>query len=327
LTAPAPATGTRLVHLVWAPLGPQPLARFLESYRRYPSGAQHDLLVLLNGFEPDQDLTPWRDLLAGIEYEEMRLARPLLDLAAYREVAAGTSARRYCFLNSYCVLRADGWLALLERVLDQAGAGLVGPSGSWGSIRSYNRFMLGLGGPYAHVFGDRRETGATLAAVAARNEPDDGGGGRAPLRFARALLERSWGFQAFPAPHIRTSAFMIDADVLRLLRVPALKRKADALRLENGRDSITAQVARLGLRALVVGRDGRGYSEDEWPESETFWQGEQQNLLIADKQTDDYALGDAAAREALSRYAWGGQARPTGPPAPALEQTEPTTGG
>jgi hypothetical protein len=320
LTAGTPATGTCLVHLVWAPLGPQPLARFLDSYRRHPAGADHDLLILLNGFEADADLTPWRELLAGVTHTEMRLARPLLDLAAYREAAAGTSARYYCFLNSYCLPRADGWLAALERALEVPGAGLVGPSGSWGSIRSFNRFVLGFGGPYARVFADRRATAETMATIAAGDDPPPESGGRAPLRFARELIARSYGFRSFPAPHVRTSAFMIDARVFWALKMPNPKRKPDALRLESGRASLTEQVERLDLRGLVVGIDGQAYASPEWPASRTFWQGEQENLLIADKQTADYELGGAAARAALARYAWGDAAEPRAPGAtPAVE--------
>jgi hypothetical protein len=306
-------------------LGPQPLASFLGSYRGHPAGAAHRLLVLFNGFRADDDLTPWHALLADVEHDEIRLEHPVLDLAAYREAAGRVTAERYCFLNSFAVVRADGWLEALEHALGAPGVGLVGASGSWGSIRSYNRFMLGLGGRYARVFDDRRETIATLTAVAARHDPSVQDGGHAPLHFARELLERSHGFGPFPAPHIRTSAFMLEGEVLRDLTVPELKHKADALRLESGRNSITAQVERRGLTSAVVGRNGCSYSSPEWPASETFWQADQGNLLIADKQTEDYERGDAAARVALSRYAWGEAAAPGSPAgAPASRQAPET---
>jgi hypothetical protein len=281
--------------------------------------------VLFNGFRSDDDLTAWRTLLADLDHDELRLERPVLDLAAYRKAAEYVPARRYCFLNSYSMVRADGWLETLERALNEPDVGLVGASGSWGSIRSYNRFILGLGGRYARVFDDRRETITTLTAVAARQDSSVPRGGHAPLRFARELLERSHGFGPFPAPHIRTSAFMLEADMLRGLTVPELKHKADALRLESGRNSITAQVERRGVTAAVVGRDGRAYSSEEWPASGTFWQADQGNLLIADKQTEDYELGDATARVALSRYAWGEAAAPGIPNlAPASRQAQGT---
>ena len=45
-------------------------------------------------------------------------------------------------------------------------------------------------------------------------------------------------------------------------------------------------------------------------ESETFWQGEQDNLLVADNQTESYQRGDPGRRYALSTFAWGERAKP-----------------
>jgi hypothetical protein len=314
--AEAQQRSTCVLHLVWAPLGPAMLEEFLSAYRAHDAGLEHTLVVLLNGFEgpDDRRLFDVEPVLEGVEHERVFTSGPVLDLEAYRQAATKVDARRLCFLNSYARPLAGGWLAALSQALDTPGAGLVGPSGSWGSIRSYNRFMLGLGGPYARVFDDRRATIATMASIATGQESSDQTGGHAPLHFARELLERSYGFRSFPAAHLRTSVFMLEADMLRDLQMPRLLRKPDALRLESGRDSITAQTERRGLRALVVGRDGESYALERWPASGTFWQRNQENLLIADKQSDDYELGDTAARVALSRYAWGDAADPR--PAP-----------
>lgn len=299
---------TCLVHLVWAPLGPDFLARFVESYRRHDPGAPHHLVLLLNGFEPEQDLSPWRRLLAGIDHEELWVDGAVTDLAAYRHAAQSICAERYCFVNSHAVALADGWLAALDGALGEPRAGLVGASGSWGSIRSYQRFMLGLGGPYAEVFADRRATNAALAAVAARQPSAKPRTGRDPLGFARALIEQSHGFLPFPAPHIRTNAFMLKGDVIARLQVGSLARKSDAYRLESGSSSLTVQVEHMGLAARVVGRDGRSYDPPDWPSSATFWYGEQANLLLADNQTAGYLQADADARRALAGFAWGARA-------------------
>ena len=42
-----------------------------------------------------------------------------------------------------------------------------------------------------------------------------------------------------------------------------------------------------------------------WPASHTFWQGTQDNLLVADNQTDDYADAAPPVRRLLSQFAWG----------------------
>ncbi len=299
-----------MVHLVWAPLGPDPLARFMDSYRRHEAGADHSLLILLNGFTAGQDLSPWLQIV-DVAHEELALGRPLLDLAAYTAAARGVQADRYCFLNSYSVLLADGWLATLERALDDPGAGVVGATGSWGSVRSYNRFQLGLGGPYADVFPDRRAAVAALSAAGARSPaPQDAQARRDWLAYPRALAQNAHGFPRFPAPHLRTNAFMIRSEVLASVVMGPLERKIDVYRMESGRRSMTAQITDMGLSALVAGRDGRTYTPDQWPASRTLWQGEQENLLISDNRTEDYEHGSTEARTALSRYAWGAAAQP-----------------
>jgi len=86
--------------------------------------------------------------------------------------------------------------------------------------------------------------------------------------------------------------------------------KLSAYRLESGNDSVTNQVLRLGLRVLVVGRDGEAYEPARWHLSNTFWQSREENLLVADNQTEAYLLSDSARRSELSEYAWGHFARP-----------------
>ncbi|HYM54213.1 MAG TPA: hypothetical protein VES97_02540 [Solirubrobacteraceae bacterium] len=130
------AEGLCLVHLVWAPLGPEALGRFVESYRRYRTGVEHRLLILLNGFRAGHDLTPWRQKLEGVEHEELLLTRPMLDLGAYRQAAEVAPAGRYCFVNSFSLIVQDDWLGALDRHLLSPGVGIVGTGGSYESAYS-----------------------------------------------------------------------------------------------------------------------------------------------------------------------------------------------
>jgi hypothetical protein len=188
---------------------------------------------------------------------------------------------------------------------------LVGATGSWGSIRSYLRFSLGLGGPYARVFDDRHATIATLEAIAEQRQTATPKPRRIPVvTYAAAVLDQAHGFTSFPAYHVRTTGFMLSREAFVNLRIPPVERKNDVYRLESGRRSISAQVARQGLDLLVVDRDGRSFRPEEWAGSRTLWQGSQEGLLIADNQTASYAQGDDSARETLARYAWGVSADP-----------------
>lgn len=110
----------------------------------------------------------------------------------------------------------------------------------------------------------------------------------------------------FPNPHIRTNAFMLRRDLMLDLDWPhRVGGKRRALELESGARGITRQVRARGLRALVVGRDGRGYPPEQWPVSRTFRSGTQDNLLIADNRTRQYDDAAPDRRAELAGYAWG----------------------
>jgi hypothetical protein len=86
--------------------------------------------------------------------------------------------------------------------------------------------------------------------------------------------------------------------------------KLSAFLFESGNDSLTNQVIRLGLRPLVVTRDGNAYEKEQWHLSNTFRQAMQQDLLVADNQTHAYEKANGEGRIAMCRQVWGPFARP-----------------
>jgi hypothetical protein len=127
------------------------------------------------------------------------------------------------------------------------------------------------------------------------------------------VISKSVAYRQFPAPHLRTNGFVIARDTWLSLCSRRLANKTAAYRLESGRCGMAARLQARGLRVLVAGRDGRTFDPPEWPTSRTYWQGDQENLLIADNRTDQYQRADFDARQALSRYAWGSEASPKMP--------------
>jgi hypothetical protein len=264
-----------LVHLVWAPLGPAPLRDFLRSYHSHVSGAEHELMILLNGAGEAGPASPAgrQALLAELDQTDHRLIdleRPLLDLPAYGEAAALLEHERVCFLNSYCEILADGWLGKLEAALSTPGVGLVGAGGSWESQAEWIRGRL-------------RHWPQQLALISGARRD----------------------FPRFPNPHIRTSSFMLDRALLLGMGLDQASDKRATYLLESGHASITRKVQERHLRATVVGRDGIAYDVDRWPQSRTFRSGDQENLLLADNQTRDYEHASARRRRRLSRDSWG----------------------
>lgn len=264
-----------VVHLVWAPLGPEPLRQFIRSYRAHDAATEHELVIVLNGAAGDdpEDVRGRESLLgelAGTEHRLIALERPVLDLEAYGVVARVLEHERLCFLNSYATILADDWLAHLAAALAQPGVGLVGASASWESQAEWRRGRL------------RHWPQQLLALPHARRD-----------------------YPRFPNPHIRTSAFMLERARLLELGLAQLPDKRSTYLLESGPRSITRRVQEQGLRAVVVGRDGQIYDVEAWPDSHTFRSGEQENLLIADNQTSDYQHASAAVRRRLARGTWG----------------------
>lgn len=264
-----------LVYLVWAPLGPDPLRAFLRSYESHHAGAEHELTVVLNGAGPagpasGAERAALLGELAVTEHRLISLERPVLDLPAYGQAARVLAHERVCFLNSYSQILADGWLARLAAALDQPEVGLVGASGSWESQAEWMR----------------------------------GGARHWPKQLLLLPRDRR-AYPRFPNPHLRTTAFMLERVRLEQMGLEHAAGKRATYLLESGRHSITRRIREQGLRAVVVGRDGRRYEVEEWPASRTFRSGEQENLLVADNQTRDYELASVGRRRQLSRASWG----------------------
>lgn len=140
----------------------------------------------------------------------------------------------------------------------------------------------------------------------------------ATLRTLPPIPKQLICFEGFPAVHLRTNAFMAERAAFLGLSDGRIRGKMAAHRLESGRRSMTRQIQRLGLRVLVVDRDGAIYDHQDWPRSTTLWQRNQEGLLIADNQTRIYTNGGIDRRRMLSAFAWGRQADPTSPPASGL---------
>lgn len=123
-----------VAHLVWAPLRVEQLRRFVASYNAQPAGQAHRLIVVYNGFARGAAMDQWHDILTDVRHDDLLLATPMLDLAAYREVIETSDAEVYCFLNSYSEPLVSDWLRLLIGHLNDPSIAAVGASGSYESI-------------------------------------------------------------------------------------------------------------------------------------------------------------------------------------------------
>lgn len=114
------------------------------------------------------------------------------------------------------------------------------------------------------------------------------------------------GFPPFPNAHLRSNGFMIERQLfMSFFSSLTISNKRDAYLIESGPESLTRRVAAMGLKVLVVGRNGRGYSPLWWPSSDTFRQGTQANLLIGDNKTRAFIDAGTEEKRRLIQLAWG----------------------
>ena len=303
----SPPARTALVHLVWGPAGLVPFESFLDSYHRHDAGAEHELVLLYNCVGDAASLRPFRERAAGLAARELVLDAPCLDLAAYRQAAGRLEHERLCFVNSYSTPTTPGWLGLLEAPLADRRVGAAGATGSYGSHLSYALFQLGGRSPYGDALRSRR---------AAREVMHELSGTRVPgplehwLYTLSLLVRRRRGARRFPVPHLRTNGFAIERALFLALCRGALRAKWDAYRIESGPGSITARLRALNRPPVVVDRHGVVREVPAWHRADGFWQGAQEDLLIADNQTRSYADATPRQRAVLSALAWGPWARP-----------------
>ena len=65
------------------------------------------------------------------------------------------------------------------------------------------------------------------------------------------------------------------------------------------------QIIKQGLIPLLIDKDGNTCTIDKMHTSKTFWLQQQQNLMVADNQTEIYANALPQQKMIMSKKAWG----------------------
>ena len=310
-----------VVYLCRCAEGERPVRSFVESYRAHAAGADHDLHVIFKGFASRSALASAQALFAGLPFHPIELADTGYDIGSYFAAARIAANRRLIFFNTFTELLVDGWLKKFDDALSLPGVGLVGATGSWQSHRSFylaswKRALYWIGHPLQYLRradADRLPIRNTPKAQSATAQPPKSGktearGALAPIgrsvyrliRFDQFLLP----YAPYPNPHIRTNAFMVERDRFLALKIPPFKTKLNVYRFESAHDSLTNQIIRQGLKAVIVDRNGDVYQMTDWKASSTYWNGEQQKLIVADNRTRDYSEGTLSDRVRLQAHAW-----------------------
>ena len=292
-----PRKSITVVHLVRAANGVKPLRDFLDSYCVCSAGAQHELMFVLKGFKHRTLSREYEDQLGRCAHRRIFVGDWGYDITAYFRAARETNSGYLIFLNSFSRILEQDWLAKMHAVAKQPGVGLVGATGSHQGTR-----VDLMNFPRMIKLAERAKWKQIILDIPKMKEANKIRL-RALARFARLPL--------FPNPHVRTNAFMLQRDLLLRLTPQTTVTKRSAYLFEHGRNGMTRQVLRAGLRPVVVGRDGQSFEMAQWCDSNTFWCNGQDNLLVSDNQTRNYETVGSSDKALLTWLAWGFDASPS----------------
>jgi hypothetical protein len=313
--------------------------RFPRSYRSFAAGLPHDLFVIRKGEARKPGARATLSLMfEGTDAQFIDLSDDGFDIHAYLKAAATLPHEYLCFLNTASEITADNWLQKLHAPLADPGVGLAGATASYESITD----TIDLGSKVIWLAGRNelpldRETIEIFRSQLAVHAAD--WIERAEVRSAKGAAEtathglaidrdvdyaRFWcsatkpsgplegfsGFRRFPNPHVRTNGFIIRRKLLLECDFDVEETKLACNHFESGPGGLPERLAARGLRAILVGADGRTFEVDRWAESGTFRLGDQKNVLIRDNRVEEFALAAPGERERLALMAWGAYSGP-----------------
>ena len=330
-----------VLYLARALEGPAAMHRFKASYRNAAPGIDHDLIVIYKGAENDA-MAAARAVFADLPHTALTLPDTGFDIGSYLAAAGQVDHEYLCFINTFTELRTPGWLASLHRQIAAPGIGIVGASASYESIQDSMRLRKWVTWLCTH---DRIKFDPKIAqyyGFVLEEECQDWlaqGRAEAATRWTPKSILRNWRrrrrfrrrwpnllshlqerwrtytaggemtrllrFPAFPNPHIRSNGFLVRRADLLAARRRAIHDMLDACEFESGADSLTSQLRRQGLRALVVDRAGAAFDVADWARSRTFRLADQEGLLMEDNRTRDFDAQSPAAKATQAWMSWG----------------------
>ncbi|MBP7272644.1 MAG: hypothetical protein KA974_02315 [Saprospiraceae bacterium] len=303
-----------VVYLSYVPYGTYCFEQFIMSYIKFEANFEHELIILFKGFDHISELSTFNKIL----YKNNIKVRAInvnigLDIDSYSFAANCLNYKYLVFFNSNSVILYDKWLSKMYEAIIKPNVGVVGCTAGWGAFGRDTGVL-------------KRNIGRLFSKLSDKNNPtinQDSFGKSINTRhgfFQKLLMyiARKINFSESTMAHIRTNAFMIKRELFISLAynnpTPQIlfkfltkdqEIKFKTICFEHGKNSMTNQLLRKGYLVLVVDKNGKTYEKKDWRDSNTFWYGNQENLLISDNQTRHYELASITEKVARSYSAWG----------------------
>ncbi len=247
------------------------LQNFKKNYLKFDSGINHELIICFKLLK-SQQIQDIVSQLNGINFKTFidPNNKNDFDFGTYKRIAELNKNSQIFFLNSHSYPICDKWLFKLAH--NSSNDSLIGTSASCESL--LDSFKL-------------KKKYKIFSYLFKKN----------------ALKKR---FNSFPSPHIRTSSFLINANLfLDYLKDIKISSKEDAWEIESGKNSLTNYFKSNNLNIYVVNSEGDKFNENNWKLSETYNYFNKSKSIISDKHTRKYDALDIKEKLISRIKVWG----------------------
>jgi len=299
--------------------GEEPVRRFFESYKKFPAGISHQLIIIYKGYKAEE-LESASKIFESVEHKKIILEDNMTDIDSYIKAAHQCAQFEYlCFLNTFSIITTKNWLNFLTNAVDKNDVGIAGATGSFESLLNSCRLVSKLlwainkkfltydediylsykslidsNFPYWKIRNIHK-----ILMNQILNKPKN----YQYLNQFDNSFEEYWkiitekdnvyyflsDYPNFPNPNIRSNAFIVRREFLKpYFNDSSTRTKTQSYLFESGQDSLTRQILNKGKRALIVNSDNNVFDINEWHRSDTFRLGGQSKLLILDNQTRNF---------------------------------------
>jgi hypothetical protein len=117
--------------------GTQAIREFVESYRKFEAGLDHDLVIIFKGYTSRKKQRLAEKEFEGLNYLAIELVDEGFDLGSYHKAARKVSHEYILCLNTFSQILTDHWLKKFYSLIVTPSVGLVGATGSYQSIHSW----------------------------------------------------------------------------------------------------------------------------------------------------------------------------------------------
>ncbi|MBC7490412.1 MAG: hypothetical protein H7240_11050 [Glaciimonas sp.] len=328
-----------LVYLNRKAEGIKPVQRFIDSYKNFDPGVKHEFITIYKGFGAAEKAIA-ESFFNGIEHRQIVVDDEMTDIDAYLIAAESfPDIDAFCFLNTFSEIVCNNWLVILYDALSSENVGIAGATASYESLLNSNKLISKVLWLAGGVLKYEKKLHLQYESIIKRHYPNWIRWGVASrflpilrnktsdnnyLNMYDAMFEEYWGsltkhngayefligYPPFPNPHIRSNGFVIRRrHLLPFFDKSRRMSKNESYLFESGAKSLTRQLIKSQLRAVVVNSAGNIYDVEEWPRSQTFRLDIQQGLLVQDNQTRSFQKLNSAEKDVNEFMSWGDSSR------------------